>query len=144
MTSKIVTATKALNSLNQGAPLCDASAIFEITDSGDWYYRGGKLPLKFSKLFASILHRVEGQYYLITPVEKLKVNVVSEALVIVGYDAKQAGTFEVISSIGTEHELASFDGFTVTDDKIVLQLERGLVAKLNRACFYRFINEFIA
>ncbi len=144
MTSKTTTATEALNMLNQGAPLCGASAIFEIKDNGDWYYRGGKLPLKFSKLFASILHRVEGQYYLITPVEKLKVEVITEALVMVDYDAKLSGSFALISSIGTEHELASFDGFIVTDDKIVLQLERGVVAKLNRACFYRFINEFIA
>lgn len=144
MTSKKTAAIAALNTLNQGPPLCDASAIFEITDNGDWYYRGGKLPLKFSKLFASILHRVEGQYYLITPVEKLKVNVVNEALVIVDYDAKQAGTFEITSSIGTEHKLPNLKAFTVTDDKIVLQLEKGVIAKLNRACFYRFINEFIA
>lgn len=143
MTSEKTTATEALKTLNSGVPLCDATAIFEITDNGDWYYRGGQLPLKFSKLFASILHRVEGGYYLITPVEKLKVNVETEALVIVDYGANKTGGFEVLSSIGTEHQLASFDSFTVTDDKIVLRLDRGVVAKLNRACFYRFINEFI-
>lgn len=144
MTSKKTAAIAALNTLNQGAPLCGDKAIFEITDNSDWYYRGGKLPLKFCKLFAGILHRVEGQYYLITPAEKLKVEVITEALVIVDYDAKQSGSFTLISSIGTEHTLASFDGFIVTDDKIVLQLERGVIAKLNRACFYRFVNEFIA
>ncbi|MFT5790271.1 MAG: hypothetical protein ACI8SJ_002400 [Shewanella sp.] len=144
MPSKVSNVSDAIASLKQGAPLCADKAIFEITDSGDWFYQDGKLPLKFSKLFASILNRVDDEYFLITPVEKLKVDVANQALIIVDYDADGKGGYEVVSSIDTRHNIASFDAFIVSDDNITATLERGVVARLNRACFYRFINEFIA
>ncbi|QQX78625.1 DUF1285 domain-containing protein [Shewanella sp. KX20019] len=144
MTSKISNASDAITSLKAGAPLCADKAIFEIIDNGDWFYQDGKLPLKFSKLFASILNKIDDEYFLITPVEKLKVDVANQALIIVDYDADEQGGFELLSSIDTRHSISSLEAFIVSDDNITLTVERGVIARLNRACFYRFINEFIA
>ncbi|PKG75854.1 DUF1285 domain-containing protein [Shewanella sp. GutCb] len=144
MTSKESNLTDAIASLTPSVPLCTDTAIFEITDNGDWFYQGGLLPLKFSKLFASILNRIDDEYFLITPVEKLKVEVVNQALIIVDYDADGKGGYELVSSINTRHHISAFEGFIVSDDKIITRVERGVIARLNRACFYRFINEFIA
>ncbi|WOT06508.1 DUF1285 domain-containing protein [Shewanella youngdeokensis] len=135
---------QALATLRQDPPLCADSAIFEIKNNGDWLYQGGALPIKFCTLFASILNRIEGEYYLITPVEKLKVVVASEALVIIDYNVDAKGGFTVKSSINTHHYIESFSLFTVTEANINVMTDRGVMAKLNRACFYRFINEFIA
>ncbi|MCL1048838.1 DUF1285 domain-containing protein [Shewanella abyssi] len=144
MATKVSNASDVITSLKASAPLCADKAIFEITDNGDWFYQGGILPLKFSKLFASILNRIDDEYFLITPVEKLKVEVASQALIIVDYDADGKGGYEVLSSIGTHHNIPSFDGFIVSDESITATVERAIVARLNRACFYRFINEFLA
>ena len=134
----------AMYSLSQDVPLCSNEAIFEIKANGDWFYRGGKLPLKFSKLFASILNRIDGEYFLITPVEKLPVSVAQQALIIVDYHSEADASFTVKTSIDTEHSISSFEQFSIGEDSVTLTLERGVQAKLNRACFYRFIGEFIA
>ncbi|MCL1144837.1 DUF1285 domain-containing protein [Shewanella marinintestina] len=135
--------TEAISSLTSGASLCSEEAIFVITDSGEWFYQGGKLPIKFCKLFASILHRIEQEYFLITPVEKLKVSVATQALILVDYDKQADGSFWVKSSINTEHKVESLAHFVVADASVILQLEKGVEARLNRACFYRFIDDFV-
>ncbi|MEZ9596874.1 DUF1285 domain-containing protein [Shewanella sp. 10N.261.52.F9] len=134
---------EAISSLTIGASLCSEEPLFDITDSGEWFYQGGKLPIKFCKLFASILQRIEREYFLITPVEKLKVSVATQALILVDYDKQADGSFWVKSSINTEHKVESLAQFVVTDDSIILLLEKGVEARLNRASFYRFIEEFI-
>ena len=144
MTAKVSNATDALASLKSAAPLCADKAIFEIAANGDWFYQDGKLPLKFCKLFASILNRIEDEYFLITPVEKLKVTVANQALIIVDYNADGQGGYELLSSIDTRHSIQSFEAFIVNDDNISMTVEKGVVARLNRASFYRFINDFIA
>ncbi|WP_299807029.1 DUF1285 domain-containing protein [uncultured Shewanella sp.] len=147
MTSKkelLTQVTDAISSLTQNTPLCTEEAIFEINANGDWFYRGGKLPLKFSKLFASILNRIGEEYFLITPVEKLRVAVLQQALMIVDYQCETDASFTLKSSIDTEHTISSFEQFVIGEDSVTLPLERGVEARLNRACFYRFIDEFIA
>ena len=135
--------TEVLGSLSHRKDLCSEASLFEIDDKGDWFYQSGKLPLKFCKLFATILHRIEGQYLLITPVERLRVAVASQALIVVDYQACDNGSYIVNSSIGSQHLVESFDEFIVHEDGVTITFERGVEAKFARACFYRFINEFI-
>lgn len=147
MTSKKAQLTKvtdAISSLTHDTPLCTEEVVFKINANGDWFYLGGKLPLKFSKLFASILNRIGEEYFLITPVEKLRVSVEHQALMIVDYHSEAGGNFTLKSSINTEHLVSSFEQFIIAEDSITLTLEREVEARLNRACFYRFIDEFIA
>ncbi|MCK8045385.1 DUF1285 domain-containing protein [Shewanella sp. 1CM18E] len=133
-----------LASLSNRQELCTETVLFEINAKGDWFYQSGKLPLKFCKLFASILNRIDDEYFLITPVEKLRVNVAEQALLIVDYQADDNGHYLLQSSIETEHIIEGFDEFIVHDDAVTVILARGVEAKLARACFYRFVNEFIA
>ena len=123
--------------------LCSEVALFRIQLSGDWIYQDSPLPTKFAKLFASILHGIDGEHFLITPVEKVRVEVDDAPLVIVDYmkDETTSG-LTLHSSIGTEHSLATLHRLKLTDFGIYLPLERGLWGKLSRACYYNFVNEF--
>ncbi|ASF14096.1 MULTISPECIES: DUF1285 domain-containing protein [Shewanella] len=123
--------------------LCSEVALFRIQLSGDWIYQDSPLPTKFAKLFASILHGIDGEHFLITPVEKVRVEVDDAPLVIVDYmkDETTSG-LTLHSSIGTEHSLATLNRLKLTDFGIYLPLERGLWGKLSRACYYNFVNEF--
>ncbi|MCG9731711.1 DUF1285 domain-containing protein [Shewanella sp. Isolate13] len=146
MTSKnvqLTQATDAISSLTNDTSLCSEEAIFEINANGDWFYKDEKLPVKFCKLFSSILNRIDNQYFLITPAEKLRVAVAQQALVIVDYERRCDGLFSIKSSINTEHLIASYEKFIIGEDSVTLTLDRGIEAKLNRACFYRFIGEFV-
>jgi len=131
-----------LAKLTNGVLLCSEEPLFNISSQGDWYYRGEQLPKKFARLFSSILHCIDGQYYLITPVEKLPVTVAEAAIIIVDYEQKET-SFLLDSALETQHQVESVKAFELHDEGIFFELERGLKAKLGRACYYRFINEFM-
>ncbi|MBR9727814.1 DUF1285 domain-containing protein [Shewanella intestini] len=141
-------------------PLCSGDVVFHILDNGDWLYQQSPLPTKFAKLFASILHRNNKEYSLITPVEKVKVDVAEHAFLLVDYtvestvlttahtlvrqgngDNQQSIVFE--SSIGSQFTVFKAD-VMVCEQSIVVKLPRGLTAKLNRNCYYRYIDEMLS
>jgi hypothetical protein len=125
--------------------LCDdpqAAPLFHIQADGHWHYLGSPLPTKFAKLFSSILYCFDGEHFLITPVEKLRVSVEKMPLVIVAYEDGAAG-FTLVTSLGSEHEGIQKEDVSLTEDGVFFPLERGLTARLNRACYYRYVSEFI-
>ncbi|MGI2064790.1 DUF1285 domain-containing protein [Shewanella sp. MF08487] len=125
------------------APLCSEVPLFNINALGDWTYLGTSLPTKFAKLFASILHCVECEYFLITPVEKVRVQVEDVPLLIIDFEPLKLNTLlDVRTSIETEHHRIDIKKMKLTNDSIYLPLERGLWGKLGRACYYNFVNEF--
>jgi|OM-RGC.v1.019208392 uncharacterized protein len=131
--------------LPEHVPLCDdlsQAPLFDIDGEGNWHYLSSPLPAKFAKLFASILYCIEGQHYLITPVEKLRVQLVASPLVMVDYEVIEGDKLKFISSIGIEYSVLIRD-IDIKHDGIHLPLARGLTARLGRACYYRYINEFI-
>lgn len=124
-------------------PLCSEAALFHIQVTGDWQYQGTALPRKFAKLFASILHSIEDEHFLITPVEKVRVTVADVALMIVDVErGPDPAYLQVKTSIDTEHQHIDINRVKLTDFGIYLPLERGLWGKLSRACYYNVVNEF--
>lgn len=124
-------------------PLCSEVALFNIQVTGDWQYQRTALPVKFAKLFAGILHCIEDEHFLITPVEKVRVTVADVPLVIVDFErGPDPAYLQVKTSIDTEHQIFDISRMKLTDFGIYLPLERGLWGKLSRACYYNFVNEF--
>ncbi|MBB1438365.1 DUF1285 domain-containing protein [Shewanella sp. SG41-4] len=143
--------TAALGSFthSQGVALCSENALFHIQANGDWHYLDSPLPAKFSALFSSILHCIDDEYFLITPVEKVKVTVEAYPLMLVDYqdtslDAHSNNELIFTSSIGAQLPAINIADIIVTDDGIFAPVIRGLVGQLNRACYYRYINEYLS
>ncbi|WP_076413564.1 DUF1285 domain-containing protein [Shewanella sp. UCD-KL12] len=134
---------QAFKQINLNAALCVETCLFYIDNEGRWFYQGEPLPTKFARLFSSILHGIEGEHFLITPVEKLKVAVSSTPLLIVDYQQQKSGQFLLTTSLGTEFELEDFHSFSIEDEGVYMNLPRGLSAKLGRACFYRFVEQYL-
>ncbi|ABO23418.1 DUF1285 domain-containing protein [Shewanella loihica] len=132
-----------LRQITQGAQLCDEAPLFHIDNQGRWFYRGEPLPDKFCRLFATILHHKSEGYLLMTPVETVRVEVVEFPFIINDYEEAQDGQFTLTSSIGTQFQVASRDMFVVDEAAISVSLARGLSAKLGRACYYRFIEQYL-
>ncbi len=63
--------------VNQWNPRHSGSIDIRIDAAGSWYYRGSKIErMALVRLFSSILRReTDGQYALVTPVEKLTITV---------------------------------------------------------------------
>jgi len=146
------TATLSTFTQPEGIALCSEDALFHIQADGKWHYQDSPLPAKFAALFSSILHCINGDYFLITPVEKVRVTVESYPLLLVDYQSVDAQVLSVndsttlcfISSIGPRFALNQDADIMITDDGIYVPLVRGLVGQLNRACYYRYINEYLS
>ncbi|MGI2261533.1 DUF1285 domain-containing protein [Shewanella sp. GXUN23E] len=143
-------AANSLSSFRQGAGVgqqavagwCeDGRPLFVIDGQGNWYYQHSPLPKKFARLFSSILNCVDGVYQLITPVERVAVEVREYPLLVVDYEAQDSG-FWIRTSLETEF-VVNKQALTCLDESVLCILPRGLKAKFNRACYYRFINEFV-
>ncbi len=123
--------------------LCSEESLFHIDSEANWFYQGSPLPKKFARLFYSILNVESGEHYLITPVEKVKVDVIHEPIKIVDYELLADGCVQLTTNLETKYVVDSFNVFYVTDSKITCTIDRGLMASLNRACYYRYIEEYI-
>jgi hypothetical protein len=120
-----------------------------IARDGTWYYQGspiGRQPLV--KLFASVLTLGEdGRHYLVTPVEKVSIEVEDAPFVAVAMDAEGEGegqflrfrtNLDEVVAAGPEHALtfrAESDG-SFTPFVIV---RNGLKARLLRPVYYDLI-----
>ncbi|WP_394132071.1 DUF1285 domain-containing protein [Shewanella maritima] len=135
--------------------LCQDSAMFHIDEQGNWLYQNSPLPSKFAKMFFGILHCIDGQHYLITPVEKVKVSVARFPLVLTDFEgvddhlsassalAQEQTLIDATSLIGTEHKEIKLSQFNIEEQAITVKFERGIIGILGRACYYRFINQYL-
>ena len=123
-----------------------------ILENGDWMHQGGKINrLPLVKLFASILRREEdGEYYLVTPVEKWRIKVVDTAFVVIEMDVlnKNNDDQQIIftTNVADKYLLNQSHPLSVTTDVSthephpVIRCEHGLTARLSRAVFYRLVE----
>lgn len=116
-----------------------------IAANGDWYHEGGRIERKeLVKLFASILRREEdGEYYLVTPVEKWRIQVEDLAFQVLAYEY-ESGRLAMKTNVdrwyfvGAEHPLsvATEEG----QPRPSLVLENGLTARVGRNVFYELVT----
>lgn len=121
-----------------------------IDREGRWYYQGDKMERKaMVKLFSSILRLDEdNSYYLVTPVEKMKISVDVAPFAIVDFRVdNQEGkpTLVFKDSVGDEVALNRLDQLSVTESKSgepipLLTVRRNLKGLINRNVFYRLVD----
>jgi len=122
-----------------------------INTRGEWFHEGDKIGRsKLVKLFSSILRREQdGHYYLVTPVEKWRIQVEDTALIIVDIDVLGRGAEQQLVAlsnvgskflIGSAHPLSIETSAESGEPKPLVSLEHGLSAKLSRPVFYRLVD----
>lgn len=121
-----------------------------IRADGSWYHEGQLIRRQaLVNLFASILRReADGEYYLVTPVEKWRLRVEKLPLVIVDFDISDEGgpnqTLHVVTNTGRRYPvgenyplyLPEAEG-SADQDIPAVALDHGLAALFNRAAWYR-------
>jgi hypothetical protein len=129
-------------------PFC-GDIDMRIGSDGTWYYM--KTPIgrpALVKLFASVLKRETGNYFLVTPVEKVGITVDDAPFVAVEMQAEDQTTGRVLRfrtnvddwvECGPDHALR-FDPEPGTGGlKPYLHVRRDLWARLTRALFYDLV-----
>jgi hypothetical protein len=142
------TVNKKLPPIEQWNPPYCGEIDIEIKANGDWYYGGTivkRLPLV--KLFASVLlkeqHGKVDEYFLITPVEKVKISVEETPFLITQWrwlDDEQP-IMEVETNLGDSFVLNENHNFTLTEDGcIYVNVRRNLQAKIHRNVYYQWVD----
>jgi hypothetical protein len=115
-----------------------------IESSGAWRHDGDLIKREgLVRLFASLLRReADGDYYLVTPVEKWRVRVEKHALLAIDCDMvnSDGGTawYALLNTGGRCHIGGAWQ-LHVEDDPY-LDLPNGLTAALTRAAWYRLVD----
>ena len=128
-------------------PLSGDIAI-RISDAGVWFHEGVEIQRSsLVRLFASILRREEdGEYYLVTPLEKWRIQVDNHTLLITDIDYKNVAGERLLEAtlntgarfiVGEQHPL--FLDHTV-GGVAAMRLPHGLTALCTRAAWCRLVE----
>ena len=131
-------------------PFC-GDMDMEIARDGSWIHEGKAIRrAALVALFASVLKREEdGQYYLVTPVEKVRIRVVDCPFVIVDMDVEGEGSLQNLTFTtntgekvvaGADHRLSIQVQAEGGEPHPIVHVRSGLNALINRAVFYRLIE----
>jgi len=120
-----------------------------IKRDGTWVHEGTPIRrAKLVRLFSTVLRREGDEYFLVTPVEKLRVTVEDAPFVAVlmrvdgeGRDRRIVFTSNVgdEAAAGPEHELLFRKGDAAGDGAPYIDMRAGLEARIARAVFYDLV-----
>jgi hypothetical protein len=119
-----------------------------ISAAGTWYHDGGEITREsLVRLFASILRREgDGEYYLVTPGEKWRIDVELHPLMVTDIEPSGTGGERTVTAtlntgktvlIDAEHNLFLEPS---VGDIATLVLDHGLTALFTRSAWYRLVD----
>lgn len=120
-----------------------------IAADGSWYHEGGRVEREsLVRLFASILRREDdGEYYLVTPAEKWRIQVELHPLMVTDITVMEAQGSQALlqATLNTGKTVAIDEQHPLflepaMGDIAVLTLEYGLSALFTRAAWYRLVD----
>jgi len=128
-------------------PYCGEMDL-QIKANGDWFHAGSIFKrLSLVKLFASVLLREvdddRDEYFLITPVEKVKI-IVDDVPFVLTQWAWQDGDKEsmvVSTNLDDEFVLDSEHPLTInTNGELYVTVRRNMLAKVHRNIYYQWVD----
>ena len=115
-----------------------------IKADGSWFYDGTIFKrMSLVKLLASVLKKEGEDYFLVTPVEKIKIIVEQAPFVLTQWRwADEQQTVMVVeTNLGDEFILAKGHSLTIDDDgNLLVEVRAGLKAKVHRNVYYQWID----
>ncbi|MGC3937898.1 DUF1285 domain-containing protein [Roseobacter sp. EG26] len=130
-------------------PFC-GDLDMRIARDGTWFYQGTPIGRPgLVKLFASILKREAGKFYLVTPVEKVGITVDDAPFVAVDFEAKGSGQDQILTfetNVGDKAVAGSDLPIRVVRDAETgepspyILIRADLEALIDRKSFYRLVD----
>ncbi|WP_417690911.1 DUF1285 domain-containing protein [Pseudidiomarina sp.] len=113
-----------------------------IDANGKWFYQNSPIGReRLVKLFASVLVCEDGEHFLVTPVEKVKISVADAPLLIVAWqliESESGKVMQVTTNVDTQYPLSEDYPLVVKDQVPYVQLDHGLYAKVARNVYYQW------
>jgi hypothetical protein len=130
-------------------PFCGDLDI-RIARDGTWFYLGtpiGRMPLV--KLFSSVIRKDGDDYFLVTPVEKVRITVDDAPFVAVDYEVSGAGEAQDITFTtqvndtaiaGPDHPIRVVRDEETGEPSPYILIRANLEALIDRKSFYRLVD----
>lgn len=118
-----------------------------ITRDGQWFYMGSPIGrASLVRMFSTILKREDERYFLVTPVEKVGIQVDDVPFMITQQLEAVEGKRRFLTNVGDEVLLDAGHALTVTasdsgEPEPYLHVRSGLMGRLHRNLFYQLIEE---
>jgi hypothetical protein len=121
-----------------------------IARDGTWYYLGtpiGRKPMV--RLFSTIMRRDGDDYFLITPVEKVRIQVDDAPFVAVSLDVEGKGEQQIlrfttnvedVTQAGSEHPLRVLINAETDEPAPYIHVRANLEALIHRNVFYQLVE----
>ncbi len=134
-------------------PFC-GDIDMRISRDGRWHYNGSPIGREsMVKLFASVLrHDDDGHYYLVTPVEKVRIQVDDVPFVAVSAEVRDGTNgpeYLFTTNVGdevvlsNEHDLRMMKNLETDEFMPYIRVRDRLDALVNRNVFYQLVEEAI-
>ena len=120
------------------------SIDIRIDSEGQWYHEGTRIERQpLVDLFATILRFDEGAYYLVTPAEKMRIEVEDVPFMAIDLDARGLGKDAELlfsTNVGDYVIASSEHPLTMRDERPYIDVRDGLQARLTRSVYYRLVD----
>lgn len=122
-------------------PFCGDIPI-KIESSGKWLYQGSEISrVAMVKLFATVLWFEDDEYFLVTPVEKVRIEVEDLPLVITQWETigeSDAPALQVSTSLGDTVVISKSNPMELDDKGLKVRIRRNLWARVHRNVYYQW------
>lgn len=113
-----------------------------IKANGDWYYHGSAIQRPaLVKLFASVLVQGKGEYYLVTPAEKIRIQVEDLPFLITQWqllDSSDGPILQVDTNIGERYLIGPQHPVMVHKGVPAVKIRDDLLARVHRNVYYQW------
>lgn len=130
-------------------PFC-GDLDMRIARDGTWFYQGTPIGRPgLVKLFSSILKREGGEYFLVTPVEKVGITVDDAPFVAIDFEASGEGEAQALTFVthvddmakaGPEHPIRVERDPETGEPSPYILIRADLEALIDRKSFYRLVD----
>jgi len=117
-----------------------------IARNGQWFHEGSPIGREaLVRLFSTVLRKDPDGYYLVTPVEKMKITVEDAPFMAVQVD-REGEALSFTTNVGDVVEAGPDNAIRVGADPVTgeprpyLHVRRGLEARLRRPVFYQLVE----
>ena len=138
---------KGLPPVDQWNPDFCGDIDMRIARDGQWFYMGSPIGRPaLVRMFSTILRREDADYYLVTPVEKVGIQVDDVPFIVTQRLEDREGKLCFVTNVGDEVLLDSEHPLEVTmaengEPEPYLHIRKGLYGRLHRNLFYQLVEE---
>lgn len=149
---KLLKDPKALPPVESWQPEREGEIDILINSSGEWLYQGNKMErLSVVQLLSTILRKEGNDYFLVSPAEKLKLQVEDVPFIVVMMDVEGEGLEQALNfstqvgdcfTLSPEHRLRlSYN--EKGEPSPYLHVRNGMEAKLSRSVYYELVEKLV-